>query len=531
MSANACGDPRSLVVGYNGSVSSFTFSPLQIRPRSGVTRWMYGSLLRFEDDLSLHGDVVRDWEVSDDGRSYLFHLRPNVFWHDGEQLTADDVVFTGELLQQPQRYFRNTLFVGDEPVRFQKVDDLTVRIEVPQRYVSLPAYLTPVWGALFLLIPEHRLRNGDEENFARHPIGTGPFKFGGIDDDGNLTLHANSRYFGGRPQVDRVYVRFFASNEARCEAFERGELDVLIAPGRRYTDEDARRAGGRLYETRTNTTVHFAMNCRHPLFQSARVRQAVALAVDRVQMVQEIEGPEGVPAFSPVGPVCWAHEPDVERYPHDPGRAEELLREEGWRRDENGLLSRNGEPFRFSVIFPPDPWNFDLAGYARRIQEYLRKVGIQMEIRPSDYWSVIKPAWREQSFEAFLFYDTFYVEPDLYWSWHSSMPKRPEGPDDPAGLPQYGYGVTGYANATVDGLIERYRREPDQTRRKELLAQVQQIMAEEVGSLWLYNHPGKNVVHDRVEGLSRPSVADGTADLVALLHPERLAKRSASQGT
>lgn len=517
-------DAKTLVIGYNGSVTSFTFSPLRVQPRSGVTRWMYSSLLRFEDDLSLIGDVVQDWRVSDDGLEYLFRLRPEVFWHDGEQLTARDVVFTAELLQQSHRYFRNTLLVDGVPVQFQEVDEATVRVVLPKRQVWLPAYLTPVWGALFLLVPEHRLRNGDEEAFAQNPIGTGPFKYGGIDDDGSLVLEANTAYFGGRPQVDRAIVRFFGNNDERCDAFDRGELDVLISPGRQFTNEDARRRGGHLYESRSNTIVHFAMNCRHPLFRSTKVRQAIAHAVDREQMIRDIEGYGWEPAYSPVGPISDAFEANVKRHAFDPRRAEDLLAEEGWLRNNDGLLERSGEQFAFSVIFPPDPWNFDLAGYAWRIQNYLRDVGIQMTIKPSDYWKVMKPAWRTQSFEAFLFYDTFYVEPDLFWSWHSSMPKRPDGPDDPAGLPQYGYGVTGYENAAVDQLIETARQEPSLERRRNVLRQIQLIMSDEVASLWLYNHPLKNVVHDRVQGLSRPSVADGTADLVVLLHPERLSK-------
>jgi ABC-type transport system substrate-binding protein len=153
-------------------------------------------------------------------------------------------------------------------------------------------------------------------------------------------------------------------------------------------------------------------------------------------------------------------------------------------------------------------------------------VGIALEVRPVEYWNGMKPGWRNHDFEAFMYYDTFYNEPDLYWSYHSSMPKRPEGPDTdpPAGLPQYGYGVTGYANERVDQIVEEARETVDRARRKELLSEAQRIMADEVASLWLFNYPYRTVVHDRLRGLSQPSLAEGTSDLIATLHPERLHK-------
>ena len=518
-------DPRTLVIGYNGAASNFTRSPLHIRPRGGVPRWLYSSLLRFNEDLELEGDLAERWEASDDGLSYTFHLLPGVTWHDGAPLTASDVVFTAELLQQPHRYFRNTLIVGGEAVRFTAIDDLTVRVDLAEPRSTLPASLTPVWGSLFLILPEHLLRDGDEEAFEAHPIGTGPFRYGGYDDDGNLVLEANASYVNGGPLVDRVVIRFFERHQDRLAAFEAGELDVMLVPGRDFTDADARRGGGRLLQTTTNTIVQFAMNCRHPLFTSVRVRQAIASAVDRAAMVRAIDGEEAVPAFGPVRPESGAFQPSVvERHPFNPDRARQLLADEGWEPGPDGILRRDGREFRFAVIFPPDPFNYALQDYAEAIRDALAAIGIATEVRPVEYWSGMKPAWRQHDFEAFIYYDTFYVEPDLFWSWHSSMPKRPTGDDPPAGLPQFGYGVTGYANAEVDRLLEGYRATSDRAEQRDLVRRAQAIMADEVASLWLYNYRWKNVVHDRVRGTSAPTLADGTSDLVALLRPERIYK-------
>jgi len=252
--------------------------------------------------------------------------------------------------------------------------------------------------------------------------------------------------------------------------------------------------------------------------------------VNRPTLVREIEGPDGLPAYGPVGPSSWAYEANLEQHPYDPARARRLLAEEGWQPGPDGVLRRGDEVFRFGVRFVPDTWNVDYATYAEGIRRYLAAVGITLDVQPVEYWTGMKPGWRSHQFESFMYYDTSYVEPDLYWSWHSSMPRRPDGPesDAPAGLPQYGYGVTGYANERVDRLIVEARETIDRVRRRELLVEAQRIMADEVSTLWLFNYPYRTVVHDRVQGLSRPSLAEGTADLIATVYPERLSKADAA---
>jgi len=525
--ASLATDPRTLVLGYGGRIEQFTRSPLHPRARASAMRWIFSSLLRFDEEIGLRGDLAERWEQSPDGLRYTFWLRRDAVWHDGEPVTADDVVYSASLLQQPTRYFMNTLHLSTgEPAVFEALDAYTVQVTTPRPYAALPAYLTATWASLFLIVPRHVVEAVGEAAFEEHPIGSGPFRFGEITGDGNAVLLANERYFGGVPQVDRVVLRLFANNPERRAAFERGELDVVVTPGRQFTAEAAEQHDGRLFSIPSNQIVHFGLNSRNPLFASARVRQAIACAVDRSKLVREIEGPDGLPAYGPVGPTCWAYEPNVEQHPYNPARALQLLAEEGWLPGPDGQLRRDGEPFRFEVIFVPDAWNVDYAAYATGIKSALAVIGIELTVRPVEYWNGVKPVWRSQVFDAFMYYDTFYNEPDLYWSWHSSMPRRPDGPDTdaPASLPQYGYGVTGYANPQVDDLVVAARETVDRDTRKALLSEAQRILADEVASLWLFNFPYRTVAHNRVRGLSKPSLAEGTADLIVTLHPEHLNK-------
>lgn len=520
-------DPATLVLGYNGRIDQFTRSPLRPRGRASAMRWIFNSLLRWDEQANLVGDLASRWERSTDGRTLTFRLRPEAVWHDGRPVTADDVVFTAALLKRPNAYFRNTLHLSTgEPAEFRAIDRHTVEVSTPRPYAALPAYLTGTWASLFLIMPRHVVERVGEAGLEAHPVGSGPFRFGEITDDGHAVLPAHEAYFGGRPKLDRAVLRLFARNDDRIEAFRRGELDVVIAPGRKFGQEEAARYHGRLEAMPSNQIVQFALNGRHPILKSVKVRQAIATAVDREKLVREIEGPAGIPAYGPVGPTNWAHEANVERHAYDPAKSRRLLAEEDWQPGADGVLQRRGERLAFSVVFVPDTWNVDYAGYAEAIRLYLAAVGIELTVKPVEYWTGMKTAWRDHDFGAFMYYDTFYNEPDLYWSWHSSMPKRPEGPpaDVPAGLPQYGYGVTGYSNPKVDELIIAARETVDQARRKAILSEVQKILATEVASYWLFNYPYRTIVHDRLRGTSRPSLGEGTSDLIVTLYPERLYK-------
>lgn len=518
-------DPKTLVLGYSGNIDQFTRSPLRPRGRASAMRWIFSSLLRFDENAELTGDLAESWECSTDGRTLTFHLRRDAVWHDGKPVTSDDVLFTAALLQRPTAYFRNTLHLATgEPAIFKARDAHTVEVTTLRPSAVLPSYLTGTWASMFLIMPRHIVESVGEKAYEDSPVGSGPFCFGEITADGHAVLNANPRYFAGAPKADRTILRLFEKGADRIAAFKRGELDLVVAPGRAFGADDARKYHGHFESVPSNQIVQFALNCRHPILGSVKVRQAIASAVDRPKLVREIEGPGGMPAFSPVGPTSWSFEPDVERHAFDPARSRKLLAEEGWKPGTNGILQREGQPLSFSVIYVPDTWNVDYAGYAERIRKYLGDVGIELLIKPVEYWTGMKPAWRNHDFGAFMYYDTFYNEPDLYWAWHSSMPKRPDGPDAPSGLAQYGYGVTGYSNARVDELVIAAREEPDRAKRKKLLSETQKILAEEVASLWLFNYPYRTVAHDRLRGLSKPSLGEGTSDLIVTLFPERLYK-------
>lgn len=524
--ARLAADASTLVLGYNGHIRQFTRSPLKPRARASAMRWLFSSLLRFDERLNLVGDLARSWERSADGRTLVFHLRPEAVWHDGRPVTAADVLYTAALLQRPSAVFRNTLHLSTgEPAAFAAPDPHTVTVTTPRPFAALPAYLTGTWAALFLIVPRHVVEAAGEAAFEAAPVGSGPFRFGRIGED-HAVLEAHPAYFGGAPRVSRAILRMFPDNEERIAAFRRGELDIVVAPGRRLTRDDAARHDGRLESIPSNQIVQFAMNCRHPVLGRVKVRQAIARAIDRDRMVHEIEGPDALTAWGPVGPTSWAHEPDVERPALDLQAARRLLAEDGWRPGDDGILVREGERLGFTVIYVPDAWNVDYAGFAAYLQHGLREVGIALEPRPVEYWSGMKPAWRNHDFGAFMYHDTFYNDPDLYWSWHSAMPRRPEGPPDdaPAGLPQYGYGTTGHANPVVDELTVRARETIEPAARKALLGEVQKILAREVASLWLFNFPYRSLVHNRLQGLSPPSLADGSADLTMTPYPERLWK-------
>ncbi|MBU4583535.1 MAG: peptide-binding protein [Proteobacteria bacterium] len=447
---------------------------------------VFNGLIKYDKDISIVGDLAESWEISGDGLVITFHLRKGVRWHDGRPFTAADVLYTYQVTVDPKT---PTAYAGDflKVKKAEVLDDWTFRATYDKPFA--PALMSWSVG----ILPKHLLADKEitTSPLGRHPIGTGPYKFKEWVTGQKIVLVSNPDYFEGRPYIDGFILRIIPDTatmflELRANGIDRMGLTPLQYM--RQTENNLFRENFNKYRYLSFAYTYMGYNLKNPLFTDKRVRQAIAHAVNRVEMIDGVLIGLGKPATGPYKPGTWAYNPNVRAYPYDPAKAKALLAEAGWK-DVNGdgVIEKEGRPFAFEVI--TNQGNEVRAKCAEIIQRRLAEVGIQVKIRVVEWAAFVKDFINKRKFDATILGWTIPMEPDLYDVWHSSKTGQEE------------LNFISYKNEEVDALIEKGRETFDQSARKRCYDRIQEILAEEQPYLFLYVPDALPIIHARFRGV------------------------------
>jgi peptide/nickel transport system substrate-binding protein len=376
---------------------------------------LYVPLLRWSENLEIEGRLATSWEFSEDRREITMKLRDDVAWHDGVPTTADDVKFSFDTFRKPElgypdqgslRYLEDVEVLGPHEVRFR----------FSRAYADQLAHLRKV------IMPKHLLEQvpaGEMEGaaFNRAPVGNGPFRFVRWKQQQEIVFEANPDFFDGRPWVDRVVIRVVPDQTALETALRTGQIDLVerlrfeaVGPLRADPNLQVFTVPQRGYQ-------FIGWNTRNPLFESAAVRRAMTLAIDRQRILDALVFGEGKVTAHPVMSLSRFYAKDLAPHPYDPAEARRLLEAEGWRdTDGDGVLDRDGKRFEFELVT-------NLGNRLREdtlvmIQEDLRKIGVSLVPKVRE-WSVFLDEIKGKRFEAFhmAWESDFIVDPyDLFHS-------------------------------------------------------------------------------------------------------------------
>ncbi|RMG95888.1 MAG: peptide-binding protein [Candidatus Dadabacteria bacterium] len=482
-----------------------------------VAGLIYNGLVKYDGEYNVVGDLAESWEVSDDNLTITFHLKKGVRFHDGAPLTARDVEFTYRVTMDPNTL---TAYRGDfEPVDSVEVlDDHTLRVRYKEPFA--PALIS--WGAAVL--PRHLLEGKDinTSELGRHPVGTGPFRFVEWTTGQRIVLERNPDYFdldpdtGMRlPYFDRYVFRIIPDLGVQFNELLAGKIDMMgLKPLQwvRQTESERFRSQYNKYKYLANAYTYLGYNLEKPMFQDVRVRRALTHAIDKNEIVEGVLLGLGVPATGPYKPGTWVYNPDVPKYPYDPEKAKALLAEAGWTdTDGDGVLDKDGQPFRFTVL--TNQGNDQRLKSAEIIQQRLKAVGVEIEIRVLEWAAFINEFVKPGKFDAVILGWTITQDPDLYDVWHSSKAV-------PGGLNH-----THYRNPEVDDLLVRARKTFDREERKRLYDRFQEILAEDQPYTFLYVPYALVAVSNRVHGI-RPAPAGITYNFERWYVPKALQRHT-----
>ncbi|RHT57115.1 ABC transporter substrate-binding protein [Clostridium sp. AM29-11AC] len=313
--------------------------------------------------------LAESYEVSEDGTSVTLKLKDGLKWHDGEPITADDVIFTMDVNADTNNGAGNTnvVILNDQPVKYEKVDDLTVKITLPMASASYPALL----GEL-TLIPEHVYGGntsivGAEANMSG--IGSGPYKLREFKQDQYLILEKNEDYYMGAPDIDTVTFRIISDISAQEVALMNGEINLMelsSAPAVAKYSEDPNYTVVMYPEGRVN---YLAVNKFCETVQDPKVVEAVFAALDAQEIIDGAYG-EGmaVPANTVLSNMTTFYDESVEGYSQDIEKAKQLVAETGIEGSTMTLYFNSERAY--------------MKESAQVIQQQLKNVGINLEVIP-----------------------------------------------------------------------------------------------------------------------------------------------------
>jgi peptide/nickel transport system substrate-binding protein len=470
------GDPETLNLGITtgyavGAVAASIFSGLVwIDPRGEI-----------------QPSLATSWTVSSDGLTYTFELRKGVKWHDGRPFSAQDVKFTmDEVTGKYHGRFRPA-YANFESVTTRGPSTVVIKMKRPNAPFLrlLTVFDSPI-------VPRHVYQGEDVTRHPRNndPVGTGPFRFREWVRGDRVVLERNPDFWNP-VYLDRLIFRVLPNAALRVTALEVGEVDLIADFYLPKTDVDRLRRSPnirvRLGQPIPSMGFMF-INLRRPPLDNVKVRRALALAINRVQIVTQAMGNLARPARGPFGDgFKWAFSAEADYnklYPFSVERANALLDEAGFPRGAGGE-----RPIRLRMVY--DAARAPLVAAATIIRDNLRAVGITVDLQPMDRAVMIDRVYTRPEYE--LTVQTFTSGGDPAIGYHriyaSAAPGTPF------------VNATGYANAEVDQLLTRAAETADQAGRSQLYAQVGKILAADVPTLVLFDEIGVDAARSTLRGV------------------------------
>jgi len=414
---------------------------------------LYNGLLKVDGKGGLKNDLADKIEISADGSSYLIFLKENIFWHDGVPLTADDVVFTIETIQD--KNFQSPIRDIWQGVVVEELSSNAVRLTLKNNNQVFLQNLT------LKILPKHIWENIDFKSFSRtdynlKPIGTGPFVFENLEKSSNgqiisYTLVRNEKYFVRSPYLDKIKFIFYDNYTDLKNGLLKGEVKAMFPL---YSEDYSffqKKSGFNLKQLLLNRYFAVFWNLNTDIFKDKTVREALELAVDKKKLQTEILNNQAIILDGPFNNFSQS-----EGNNYSPERAKELI---------------NGREINFTLSLPED---YELIRVGQYLVSSWEQIGVKADLQILPLSELEKEVILPRRYQSLLFGEILNQSLDLFSFWHSSQ----------TGV--NGLNLSSFSNKELDKLIEE-NWNAEEEKRQENFQKMQQIFEDEKPALFLYN--------------------------------------------
>jgi ABC-type transport system substrate-binding protein len=473
---------------------------------------LFNTLLGYDAEAHLVPELATSWEVSSDHRTYTFHLRRDVRFTSGRPLVAADVKYSIERVLQPQTRSQGAEFFrairGAEACTEARCS--VAGIETPDAYTIRfqlrdfdPLFLHKLTMPFAAAVPEEEVARWGED-FARHPVGSGPFLLQQWVSGRYLLLRRNPDYFvRDLPGLEGIQRLVGVNDELAWLKYESGRLDVSNIPPAEFPRVIREpRYQPLLHHVTTMTTNYLGMNCQMPPFSDRRVRQALNYAVNKDKLLRLVNN-RGVVAHGFLPPNMPGYQPDIHGYPFDPQRARQLLAKAGY-----------AGGFDTTLWVRSDETTLRLA---ESVQQDLADVGVRIQIKALA-WGPFLEAVRAPD-----------LVPLFFLGWEADFPDPSNFLDVLLNSKNIGSNNnTNYRNSQVDVLLDEAAHTVDAQRRLQLLQQVERIAVADAPWVFLFHPVTYEIVLPRVRGFELNPLRPPRLDSVSLEGAEPRARSGAA---
>lgn len=473
---------------------------------SDIAQLIFSSILKRGKNSELINDLAKDYIISEDSKVYTFTIKDNISWQNSEKLTVDDIVFTFNAIKDSQ--YNSPLRASFVGVNIKRIDDYSFNFILEEPYAAFLELLT------FGILPQNLWTQISPESASLaelnlKPVGSGPYKFKSLikDKAGNVKeykLVINQEYYNEKPYIENLNFKFFVNFEEASNALNENIIDGISYVPRQIKDNLISQDSLSFHKLNFPQITVVFLNQKNINLSDKKIRQALALAINKNDILQDIFNGEIRLIDGLILPDNFAYNSDIKKYKYNLEEAEKLLDETGWKKvaineeelkeaetakeseDEKvknlaeeklalGVGEWRTKDNKYLIINLMTIDTDEYVEMTEAIKKSWEEIGIKTILNIVPVGQIQSDVIRPRNFDALLYSQVVGNDPDSYVLWHSSQ------------ISENGLNIANFINKEVDQLLEEARLTSDREERIKKYKEFQEILAEEAPAIFMFS--------------------------------------------
>jgi len=481
-------DKETFTEGSVGAISSFNpiFASANYFDKS-VESLVFDKFIYIDKQGKPIPGIAEKWSVADNKLEYIFTIKNDLLWQNGEKLTAQDVVFTfNTAVSLSENYDYDTVGISLGGVSIEQMDEYTVKFKLaeenPLFFEAISIYIVPQ-----SVLGDVRMEDMPFNIFARYPIGSGKYRVTRTEQ--NAVYLVDNEYDRYAPNIKNITLRVYPDTKSLNTAFRTGLLDAVNGWDQEalsFTTEYPNFNTYVMEEKYRSKLIFF--NLRKENLKDENLRKGLSSLIDKEKLYSQAKI-SGAPIYGPYSPDSWVYNKDVNYLKYDPAKAKDYLKSAGYERKDGEIYyeSKENEILSFTLTYFQSESNDRLVS---KLKELLESEGVILKAERLNYTQITQEIIATRDFELLLFEVETTVDPDQYNLWHSLKSSYPD------------LNLSGYSYERVDILLEDGRRTTNVNTRKARYISFQKYLVEDAPVIFLYHPNFVYVVNDQLKGIN-----------------------------